>query len=219
MSRRPRIQLCPLVLSLALSAGCSRERSDDPGQPLREPSACASACAGRGRATPVDRRCEAACLEWTRGRAKACREPLLAWFRCLSEVSDTDRRRGWPESWPKDPTLSRVCRDQAMQVDYCTKSCDEVGTLFSGEYLIRTDAGSKLVRFEAVAAGCEGCRPNGGAPQGAPCTAASVCSEICCRRLDGRSFQRVRACSDGRCLGATGCDAVVARAAAGRVER
>jgi len=211
------MQLRPLVLGLTLVAGCSRERSDDPGQPPQKPLTCVGACAGRGRGTPVDGRCEAVCLEQMHDTDKACREPWLAWLRCLSEVSDADRWQAWPGPWPKDPTLSSVCRDEARQLDYCKKSCNEIGTLLSGEFSVRSDAGSKVVRFEAIAAGCERCRPDGGAPPGAPCTSPGVCSEICCYSSDGRSFQRVRACSSGECLGVAVCEAVVAHVAAGRV--
>ena len=83
-------------------------------------------------------------------------------------------------------------------------SCERDG-IVSSRVSERPDAGDLAAEIVQTCADCQSSvRPR--APPGSPCTAASVCSEICCKcpnLLD--KYYRARVCDAARCAGAEAC--------------
>lgn len=182
---------CAAACAALTGSGCDREGSRPSDQ-----ARCVEHCAKRG-AEAEQAGCSrerAAYLGCAAGRrldcSAACSAPL-----CL------ERGEGIAGCGAEHAALAR-----------CLAPCEGAGVVT----LVDRDAGGPHVQAELIRAGCVACpRLDSRAPTGAPCQAASVCSQVCCSCPAGRARYLARVCEDGTCADAErACAAVRAAGAA-----
>ncbi|HLV21454.1 MAG TPA: hypothetical protein VKZ49_11245 [Polyangiaceae bacterium] len=193
------------VSAWVLLGPACQSRHDPPPLALSE-QACTSACAsfthpgcGRAGLLPADQaRCASACVSTARALPAACHEPFRAYLACVGRARIDCARA---------TCSAAVCVEQGEGVLGCEgelahyRECAEPCAFAGMSHVAERRVSGKRVQSELVRAGCAECPKKLGraAPAGAPCQAASVCSQHCCACPSGPARYLARACVDGTC--------------------
>ena len=201
----PRGRLADMALACALAAATAASscRRREPGRDEPAPR-CREACAAltaagcdRDGSRPGDQgSCEAHCRS---RRTPGCEPEHDAYLLCVARQR-LDCRAGCsaPLCLERGEGLP-ACAAEHAALARCAAPCAHAGVVTA----IDRDAGGSLLRAEAVRAGCAACpTAERRAPPEAPCSAASVCSQVCCDCPGGRARYLARVCLDDRCVGA-----------------
>jgi hypothetical protein len=175
-----------------------------------ERAACASACAAlvsagcerQGLRTEDQVRCVDECTKRGVELAPAhCGDQRAAYLTCVARAApDCARLDCSAANCLEHATGLESCRAQHSSWRACVAPCLDPGSTHVGERVVRGDTGDAKVGAELVRAGCGECpTPKPGAPPGSPCTAASVCGQVCCKCPKGPASYLARACVDASC--------------------
>lgn len=182
----------------ALLGGCPTRLHDDP----QRDALCASVCAALASCRDAPARCESTCrAERIAASGDACGAEHDAYLACLSksravcepETSVTASLRGGHRI--------KGCSDVVERHERCRRPCREAAIVRTASREVTLTG--RRYRVEAWQRSL-GCAPDAAQPSrrnapGAPCQAASVCSEVKCPCPTPRTASLVRACVDGSC--------------------
>lgn len=198
-----------LACGLAALVGAPSCRSGtDAGPAADSARSCALACGAlvrsgcdRDGSRPGDEgACVAHCLTASReAEQTGCGRERAAYLACAAgRRLDCDAPCSAPLCLERGEGLGG-CGAELAALERCRAPCAHRGVVT----LVDRDAGAARLLGELTRAGCGACPSlDTRAPAGAPCQAASVCSQICCACPDGRARYLARVCLDGSCADA-----------------
>ncbi len=193
--------LAGLGLVLAFASACPTRL-----QKTQERDAlCASACAALRSCDAAPSRCGAECGALReQARSYACASEYDAYLACLSAGSAVCVGEVTRSEALAALGAAAACGEALARYQRCSAPCREHGVVRSGTRELVVAGEARRVQAEQRNLGCGTARPEpvrrSGA--GAPCEAASVCSEARCPCPASPAATLARACVDGRCADA-----------------
>jgi hypothetical protein len=201
--RRTQGRICWLWLAqLAASSltGACRER---PAAADSVAALCARACEVAACGDRDSSACSRDCLlRGAEAGGARCDRAHAALLACVSQATPNCASACTGAACLGSPRV-RGCELEAKRLDGCLAPCRDEGV--SQKLTRKSGQPAEAVGLEVERSGCGTCsaEPASGAPPGAACQAASVCSRHCCECRGSAGRHHVRACVAGKCAPAS----------------